>query len=172
MKIQSGIYPLIGIPQISLRTPHAGAAILKMMTDVPNNGLIRVPGMFNSDSILPTDPSTLADVLVNKTYDFEKPKDLRQFLRLILGDGMILVEGDEHKFQRKHVSPAFSFRHIKELIPVFWSKATDLKGRIAAEVYENPEPTTEPKTRHLEGIVEINHWATKVTMDIIGLAGR
>lgn len=146
--------------------------MLKMISETPNDGLIRIPGFMNRTYLLLTHPTTIADVLVNKCYDFEKPTDLRKFLRIILGDGMILVEGDEHKFQRKHVSPAFSFRHIKELIPVFWTKAVDLKGRIAAEIYENPEPTSEPKMRHREGIIEINHWATKVTMDVIGLAGK
>jgi cytochrome P450 len=84
---------------------------------------------------------------------------------------LIVVEGDEHKFQRKHATPAFSFRHIKELYPLFWSKATDLAGRIAAEIHANPEPVSEQKTNHLEGVVEINHWANKATMDIIGVAG-
>ncbi|KAE8451134.1 hypothetical protein EG329_004806 [Mollisiaceae sp. DMI_Dod_QoI] len=167
----SGSIPLIGHPEISFRTPQGAEAMLRMITQTPNDGLIRFPGLFNSTCLLLTDPSTLADVLVYKSYDFEKPADIRKFLRIILGDGMILVEGDVHKFQRKHVSPAFSFRHIKELVPIFWSKATDLKGRIAAEIYENPLPSSKIKTRHREGIVEVNHWATKVTMDIIGLAG-
>ncbi|KAF8851573.1 putative P450 monooxygenase [Acephala macrosclerotiorum] len=168
---ESGSYPLIGHPRISLRTPKGADDMLKMISDTPNDGLIRIPGFMNGTYLLPTHPTTIADVLVNKCYDFEKPTDLRKFLRIILGDGMILVEGDEHKFQRKHVSPAFSFRHIKELIPIFWTKAVDLKGRIAAEIYENPEPTSEPKMKHREGIIEVNHWATKVTMDVIGLAG-
>lgn len=84
-----------------------------------------------------------------------------------------MVEGDEHKFQRKHATPAFSFRHIKELYPIFWQKAVDLSGRIAAEIHANPEPANEKSgTRHLEGVVELNHWANKVTMDIIGVAGK
>jgi len=82
-----------------------------------------------------------------------------------------LVEGDVHKFQRKHVSPAFSFRHIKELIPVFWQKAWDMTGRVAAEIHENPEPLVDEKDKNRSGVVEINHWANKVTMDIIGVAG-
>jgi cytochrome P450 len=146
--------------------------LLKFITEVPNEGLIRFAGPFNSDSILLTDPSSLADVLVHRSYDFEKPSEIRKFLRLILGDGLIMVEGDEHKFQRKHLTPAFSFRHIKDLYPIFWSKSADLTGRVAAEIYENPEPTSSVKSRHREGVVEVNHWATKVTMDVIGVAGE
>lgn len=103
-------------------------------------------------------------MLVHKSYEFEKPKPVREFLRLILGDGLIIVEGSVHKFQRKHVAPAFSFRHIKELIPTFWAKSVALRDGVTAEIRENPEADG-------RSIVEINHWANKVTMDIIGVAG-
>jgi cytochrome P450 len=123
-----------------------------------------LPGLFNVEQILLTEPKTLAEVLVHKSYEFEKPKQVREFLSLILGNGMIVVEGNVHKFQRKHVAPAFSFRHIKELIPIFWRKAVTLRDGVVAEMRENPEGDG-------RGVVEINHWATKVTMDIIGVAG-
>ncbi|KAH7319192.1 putative P450 monooxygenase [Rhexocercosporidium sp. MPI-PUGE-AT-0058] len=160
----------IGYPSVLLKSPN-GNLFLKLITEIPNEGLIRFPGLFNSDHLLLTGPSSLGEVLVHKSYDFEKPKELVKFLRIILGDGLILVEGDVHKFQRKHVSPAFSFRHIKELIPVFWQKAWDMTGRVAAEIHENPDPLVGETSKHQSGVVEINHWANKVTMDIIGVAG-
>lgn len=144
------------------------------MTEIPNDGLIIVPGIMNSQDLLLSDPSTLAEVLVHKSYDFEKPSEIRNIIRLVLGDGLIVAEGDNHKFQRKHLVPAFSFRHIRDLVPVFWSKAGDLVGRLSAELYENPSPTDESftrKARHIEGVLDINHWANKVAMDIIGVAG-
>ncbi|KAH6711565.1 putative P450 monooxygenase [Leptodontidium sp. MPI-SDFR-AT-0119] len=167
---KSGTIFGIGFPSVLLKRPN-GELFLKLITEVPNDGLIRFPGLLNADLLLLTGPSSLGEVLVHKSYDFEKPKELRKFLRIILGDGLILVEGDVHKFQRKHVSPAFSFRHIKELIPVFWQKAWDMTGRVAAEIHENPEPLVDEKSKHQWGVVEINHWANKVTMDIIGVAG-
>jgi len=90
---------------------------------------------------------------------------------MILGDGLILVEGDEHKFQRKHLAPAFSFRHIKDLYPIFWQKAQDLVGRVTAEIHENLQLHDQDEKVN-QGVVEVNHWANKVTMDIIGVAGK
>jgi len=171
LTLHQGAIPLIGFPRITFRQPIHDV-LLRFISNVPNEGLIRFPTLFNQYSLLLTDPSSLQEVLTQKTYDFEKPKDLRDFLRLILGNGLIVVESDEHKFQRKHLTPAFHFRHIKELYPVFWSKSVDLVGRITAEIHANPEPTSENKSKHLEGIVEINHWANKVTMDIIGVGGK
>lgn len=134
-----------------------GNEFLQWIKTIPNDGLIRFRGFFNVDRLILTEPKTISDVLVHKTYDFEKPTRLRNFLRRILGDGLIIVEGDEHKFQRKNIMPSFSFRHIKELYPIFWTKAVALTEGVSAEMQDDP-------------VVEINHWSTKVTLDIIGLA--
>jgi cytochrome P450 len=56
--------------------------------------------------------------------------------------------------------PAFSFRHIKELYPVFWQKSIEFCNAIKAVLPE--------KEDH---ILEIGHFSTQVTLDIIGLAG-
>lgn len=140
------------------------------MKEVPNDGLIRIPSFMVDDRLLLTSPQTLGEVLVHKSYDYQKPPELRNFLRLVLGDGLIVVEGDEHKFQRKHVSPAFTFRHIKELYPKFWSKAAMLAQQITADVKTNTEYSGDIKSASPQSVVEINHWANKVTMDIIGVA--
>ncbi|KAF9635423.1 putative cytochrome p450 protein [Lasiodiplodia theobromae] len=149
-------YPIIANGPVVMSKPP-GNEFLKWIKTIPNDGLIRFRGFFNVDRIIPTEPRTIADVLVHKSYDFEKPTRLRGFLRRILGDGLIIVEGDEHRFQRKNILPPFSFRHIKELYPVFWNKAVALTDAVTAEVQDDP-------------VIEINHWSTKVTLDIIGLA--
>jgi cytochrome P450 len=65
-----------------------------------------------------------------------------------------------HKHHRKLIMPAFHFRNIKELYPVFWAKSIEFCDAIRAEL-------TDDKTK----ILEIGHYATQVTLDIIGLAG-
>ncbi|OJD40427.1 cytochrome p450 [Diplodia corticola] len=149
-------YPIIANGPVVMARPPGGE-FLNWVKTIPNDGLIRFRGFFNVDRIIPTHPRTIADVLVHNSYDFEKPARLRSFLRRILGDGLIMVEGDEHRFQRKNIMPSFSFRHVKDLYPVFWAKAVALTDAVAAEAQDDP-------------VVEINHWSTKVTLDIIGLA--
>ncbi|KAF2774449.1 putative P450 monooxygenase [Teratosphaeria nubilosa] len=138
------------------------------MKEVPNDGLIRFYGFFNADRVLLASPKALGELLVSKTYDFEKPKPARDFLRKILGDGLIIVEGDVHKFQRKNIMPMFSFRSIKDLYPIFWDKSIQLVQGVAQQIAEHPEQRGESKSK--TSVVEINHWANQVTMDIIGLA--
>lgn len=62
---------------------------------------------------------------MTKNYDFIKPSSIRWSIGRILGIGVLLAEGEDHKFQRKHLMPAFAFRHVKDLYPVFWSKAAE-----------------------------------------------
>lgn len=144
-----------------------GQDFLKWMREVPNDGLIYFRGPLYQDQLLVTDPKVLGELLVTKAYDFEKPKEVRDFLRQVLGDGLIIVEGDVHKFQRKHVSPVFAFRHIKDLYPLMYRKANQMTEAVQAEVADS-NATSE---KGQNSVIEINHWANKVTMDIIGVAG-
>jgi cytochrome P450 len=96
---------------------------------------------------------------------------VRKFLSIILGEGLVVVEGDLHKFQRKNAMPAFSFRHIKELYPIFWSKAVEMSQSIASDIHENPEYAPDDKSTNTQGVAEINQWANRATLDIIGVAG-
>jgi cytochrome P450 len=112
---------------------------------------------FHRNRLLFTNSNALADALVRNAYDFEKPREIRNFLSKILGDGLIVVEGDEHKFQRKHIMPVFSFCHIKELYAVMWLKSIAMVERISVEILE------------ADGI-EMYKWSSKATLDIIGIA--
>lgn len=76
---------------------------------VPNDGLIRY-SMWGVPRLLPTNSKTLSEVLVQKNYDFVKPSQIRASLGRLLGVGILLAEGDEHKRQRKALMPAFAFR--------------------------------------------------------------
>ena len=66
-----------------------------MMKEVENDGLILTRGWFHKDKLIVTNPAALADVLVHKSYDMEKPPWSRAFLRKFLGDGLLMTEGDE-----------------------------------------------------------------------------
>lgn len=71
--------------------------MLDWANTVPNEGLIWYKAQFNKERVLVTSPKALADVLVNNSYDFIKPKQLAQTIGRILGIGILFAEGDEHK---------------------------------------------------------------------------
>lgn len=154
-----GAKPLLGHGMALFERP-AGEANLRMIKETPNNGIIHTTGIFHTDRLLLTSPEALADVLVHRSYDFEKPPWVRSFLKKFLGNGLLMTEGEEHKHHRKQIMPAFHFRHIKELYPVFWSKSIEFCNAVKAALREDPDKA-----------IEIGHYSTQVTLDIIGLAG-
>nr|OQO26998.1 hypothetical protein B0A51_07623 [Rachicladosporium sp. CCFEE 5018] len=151
--------------------------------NVPNDGLIRY-SMWFQERVLVTTPKVLGEVLVTKNYEFIKPRQLRNGLGRILGIGILLAEGDEHKRQRKDLMPAFAYRHVKDLYPVFWSKSNELIECLRVATSASAQPVSPEKQSpavvaastpntpvHAPGTIDVGHWASRATLDIIGLSG-
>ena len=110
-------------------------------------------------SLVLTKPAPVADVLVHHPYDFAKFESVRDFLRPVLGDGLVVVEGDRHRFLRRNAQPAFKFAHIKQLYPMMWIKSLDFCDALMDELGSAGSRR-----------IEMNGWASKATLDIIGIA--
>lgn len=76
--------------------PHSNILRVK----IPNNGIIRYLGMFNKERLFITSPKALSEVLTTKSYDYKKPIQVVAGIGRVLGVGILLAEGDEHRFQR------------------------------------------------------------------------
>lgn len=59
--------------------------------------------------------------------------------------------------------PAFSYRHIKDLYPVFWAKSAEMVKMIQQDI-ENRDATE-------DNTIQVRNWASRATLDIIGVAG-
>lgn len=66
------------------------------------------------------------------------------------------------QMQRKNLMPAFSYRHIKDLYPIFWSKSVEMVKLIEQELHGKQDG---------DNVVQIRSWSSRATLDIIGLAG-
>lgn len=147
--------------------PNGQAELYRVWSEqIPNDGIIRYLDMFNSEILIPVSPKSLAEVLVQRPYEFIKPPGLVTGIGKILGVGVFLAEGEEHKKQRKDLMPAFAFRHIKELYPVFWSKSSEL---IKALISHNE--TSCSGGDESSASIDVKDWASRATLDIIGVAG-
>lgn len=142
---------------------------------VKHNGVIRYLSFLNQERLLVAGPKALSEVLVTKSYEFQKPSHIRWTLSRILGVGILLAEGDDHKFQRRHLMPAFSFRHVKDLYSIFWSKSREgalaLVDSVAATIAVGSSSDPEKSGDGKAAIVEVGGWASRITLDIIGVAG-
>jgi cytochrome P450 len=158
-----------------------GEPMREWIDSVDNDGVLYYRWMFNEPRILITTPKALAEVLVQRNYEFVKPSRIRDGLGRLLGVGILLAEGDEHKVccidcldrvlnarltsfqrQRRALMPAFSFRHIKDLYPTFWAKSREMVNGMAKAIKNDVEGSS---------VLEIRDWSSRATLDIIGLAG-
>ncbi|KAJ5347212.1 hypothetical protein MYU51_004437 [Penicillium brevicompactum] len=148
-----------------LETPYIG--LEKWTKTMRNDDLLRYYVVGNLERVMCTSPKALSELLVTKVYDFEKPEIIRESLRRVTGDGILLAEGEEHKIQRKNLMPAFAYRHIKDLYPVFWAKSVEMVNLIQEDL-NNPSRKTASKS---DNTIRIDTWASRTTLDIIGVAG-
>ncbi|KAK4580129.1 hypothetical protein LTR86_000332 [Recurvomyces mirabilis] len=160
----------------------SGAPMREWVEKIPNDGLIKYSVWFQ-ERVLVTNPAALGEVLVTKNYEFVKPSHFRNGLGRILGIGILLAEGDEHKRQRKNLMPAFAYRHIKDLYPVFWGKSREMvdcvakdakSGKMSKEAGDtlpDPEKAEQGEDYHKPGIIDVNNWTSRATLDIIGVSG-
>jgi cytochrome P450 len=108
--------------------------------------------------IIPYSSAALAFFLNNPNYI--KPQRTTNFIKVMIGDGLITAEHDSHKRQRRILTPAFAVAHIKAITPHFWTKANQLAEKWEELCQAPPE----------EGI-EVTNWTSRATLDVIGLAG-
>ncbi|KAI4139368.1 MAG: hypothetical protein L6R39_006324 [Caloplaca ligustica] len=156
----------------AIRSEPTGTPQRRWINEIPNDGLIRYLNVLNEERLLLTNSKALAEVLVTKNYDFIKPSLVRAGLGRILGIGILLAEGEEHKvldiIQRKNLMPAFAYRHIKDLHPVFWAKASEMVNAITTITQVGGTDNTDIAEAPA---VQVADWSSRATLDIIGSAG-
>ncbi|KAK7035894.1 cytochrome P450, partial [Favolaschia claudopus] len=94
------------------------------------------------------------------SYNYRKPEMARYTLSRIVGDGVLVTEGDIHKQQVDINNPAFGAPQIRELNEIFVDKSIQLRDAWAAQTGHSGSARVDALT-----------WLSKTTLDIIGLAG-
>ncbi|VDC05266.1 unnamed protein product [Peniophora sp. CBMAI 1063] len=114
-------------------------------------------------AIMTVDPVALKHMLTSTAY--EKGEQQKQFLGDVLGEGLLFVEGAEHKKQRRVMSPAFGPLQVKRFTETFVRKSLEMRDVWLDICARN--------TTREDGYAKIDAfaWLNKVTLDIIGLAG-
>lgn len=102
----------------------------------------------------------LKHMTLRNTYNYPKPLRAKLWMLRILGEGVLLAEGDEHVRQRKALAPAFSQRSIKDLTPWFWRKGMHLASKWQEEFSSSVKTSS----------FEVLEWLNRTTLDIIGQA--
>lgn len=97
--------------------------------------------------------------ILSHSQDYPKPERTRHDLTEILGNGLVVAEGELHHRERRIMNPAFGPAQIRELTDIFVEKAQQLRDMWRKEVAEGTAR------------IDVQGGLTKMTLDVIGLAG-
>lgn len=117
---------------------------------------------FGAERLSVADDDAIKHMTVRNPYNYPKPERARLWMMPILGEGILLAEGQTHVKQRKALAPAFSISSIRSLLPVFWAKSLHL-----ADLLDSELETTNKTSKCFEFL----EWLNRTTLDIIGRAG-
>ncbi|TDL20681.1 cytochrome P450 [Rickenella mellea] len=116
-------------------------------------------GFVNTDQIFTVDLRALNHILTHASV-YQKPAQGRKNLARILGNGILVTEGEKHRQQRRVMNPSFSPASIRELTPVFFRKAIQLRDIWKSALFKDNAPKR----------IDIMSWLSRTTLDIVGLA--
>ncbi|CAG8699538.1 30028_t:CDS:2, partial [Racocetra persica] len=124
-------------------------------------GIVRYHALLNKPYLLITDPKLVQMILMSRSYDFPRFNMNITLVKELIGEGIILSEGNSHKRQRKMMSPSFSFANVKEMTPTFVQAGHNLKAIWMKEIGNKREEK-----------ITITAIISKITLDVIGLVGN
>ncbi|KAI0768260.1 cytochrome P450 [Trametes elegans] len=122
---------------------------------------ITYKGFFGIARLWTLDTRALNHILTHSN-EYQKPSAARKNLAKILGEGVLITEGEQHRQQRRIMNPAFGPAQIRELTRIFVDKSVELRDVWAAQV---------DLSGSLPVRIDVLKDLNKMTLDVIGIAG-
>ncbi|KAI0696779.1 cytochrome P450 [Cerioporus squamosus] len=85
-----------------------------------------------------------------------------QGLRTLLGPGLLGTLGEQHRRQRKMLNPVFSTKHLREMMPIFYSVIHKTRDAILQRIPAGAKDGVE---------VDMLSWMGRTTLEVLGQAG-
>ncbi|OAX35978.1 cytochrome P450 [Rhizopogon vinicolor AM-OR11-026] len=123
--------------------------------------VIRFKGPFNEDQLMISDPAALQYIFVKLGYRFPKQRERLAIAKVLNGKGVTWAAGEDHKRQRKVLSPGFGAPESKAFLPLFQGCAESLSNKWMDIITNSKEQSA---------VLNIPAWLSRATLDAIGQA--
>ncbi|KII91550.1 hypothetical protein PLICRDRAFT_51689 [Plicaturopsis crispa FD-325 SS-3] len=131
---------------------------------------LKYAGYLNAATLLTMDTKALGHIL-SRTDIYQKSEPMKYDLGRILGAGLLIVEDDQHKLQRKIMNPAFGPAQVRALTEIFVTKAIQLRD-LWTSIIEKDAGTSEKTPEAVQqSRVDVMSGLGRMTLDVIGIAG-
>jgi len=122
----------------------------------------KVPIVLGGNRIVLFDPKGIAYFKAHDTTKFVRTSIVRRLIQEGVGRGLLWAEGDNHKRQRKALSPAFSNAAIRNVTSVFFDSGYKVKAAWDSIIDNSSKDSA---------LIDVQSWMSHVSLDSIGIAG-
>ncbi|KAI7891179.1 cytochrome P450 [Mucor mucedo] len=128
-------------------------------------GIFTYHAHWNVPRVVVTDHVLVKQVLTSNESDYIKSPEVSDFLRRMLGDGLLIAEGDVHRYQRKMLNPAFSVNAIRSAVRLMAKPGHHLRDTWLTAIQSDENKVGKGCTE-----VQVSSGLSLATLDVIGWA--
>ncbi|KAF3026576.1 hypothetical protein E8E14_014160 [Neopestalotiopsis sp. 37M] len=129
----------------------------------PDAPFIRYLGVGNQEFLLANSLNAYKEIHQTHCYSFRKPDWFIRMTREVIGVGLLSLEGEAHKRNRKMLNVPFAASNIRKLEPLFKEKARDIGSIFDSAIISGSDGG---KT----GVIDCTETFSKATLDIMGVS--
>ncbi|TDL20047.1 cytochrome P450 [Rickenella mellea] len=122
-------------------------------------GIIKVHSHFGDEQLYVSDPLALHHIVVKDQYIYEETSAFITQNLIVFGKGLLSTLGEHHRKQRKMLNPVFSMKHMRDLLPVFYPIAHQVRDVLARQVRSGAEE------------INVMQWMSRAALEYIGQGG-
>ncbi|KXN81938.1 Leukotriene-B(4) omega-hydroxylase 2 [Leucoagaricus sp. SymC.cos] len=105
------------------------------------------------------DPKALHHILIKDQHVYEEAAAFIASNKIMYGNGLVSVLGEQHRKQRKLLNPVFSIAHVREMTPIVYEVTHRLRQALLNQVKDGPKQ------------VDIFDWLSRTALELIGQCG-
>lgn len=124
-----------------------------------HGGAAKFEGLFGYQHLWLCDPKAVKYVVQGAGYGFMRAPERKENARLILGQSVLVVEGDAHRRQRRIMLPGFGSLEASTYVPSFSRKAAKMADKWV-ELMQGQDTFT----------IDVPAWTARATLDALGEA--
>ncbi|KAL1946289.1 hypothetical protein VTO73DRAFT_15416 [Trametes versicolor] len=122
--------------------------------------VIKLHWLFGTEALYVFDLLALSHIIKNQEK-FDQPSWYVETHNMMLGPGLLSVTGDTHRKQRKMLTPVFSAKHLRTVVPIFYQVTDKLIQAISNRVPTHSESTD----------IDVLAWMSRAALELIGQGG-
>ncbi|KAJ8515829.1 hypothetical protein ONZ45_g6795 [Pleurotus djamor] len=159
----------------NIRGPASTSFLLGHLTEFHYNGtgeteiqwqnefgnVVRFKAPLGEDRLSITDPTAIEHIFHYGGYRYMRPPERREQMKILTGEGLVWVEGDQHKRHKRIMLPAFGTAEARTFWPIFSGHV----GKVTT-IWQDMLASSK------EGALDLNvaSWISRAMLDVIGEA--